>query len=278
MAAWYISREARVSTRYDSEHAMKRTVVALLLVACSYDELPDNPPLTVPGQTVQQPPPGQAPQPMAMPNQPTTFDPALAVPGVQGPITPVPAMPPGMQPGQVPPGMQPGQVPPGMQPGQVPPGMQPGQVPPGGVMQPSSAPPAGALTLAPGFQPPFQRVQGMAAGDIPSDQILGPTCANGLITREPSTVVVLAGQFANLRVLASSRVDAFLAIQGSDGSVRCNDDAVAGNPSPLIEGPFAPGTYRIWVGTYHGARGQTAPSVLGFTEAPGIDHSALFQQ
>lgn len=148
MAAWYISREARLLTRYDAEHAMKKiafafafalvSIAACSIAACSYDELADDPPLVVPGQTVQQPPPGQAQQPMVMPGAPTTFDPPLAVPGVADVHPPIP---PQLPPGQMPPGMQPGQLPPGqMPPGQMPPGqVPPGQVPPG-QMQPGQMP------------------------------------------------------------------------------------------------------------------------------------------
>lgn len=116
-------------------------LAALALAGCSdAEDLPENPPLAVPGQVVQQPPGGiAAVQPMPG-SMPTSFDPPLGVPGQPSPLPmPQPQLPPGMVPGQMPPGMQPGmdpsQMPPGMQPGmdpsQVPPGMQPGYPAPG---------------------------------------------------------------------------------------------------------------------------------------------------
>jgi hypothetical protein len=244
-------------------------VALLALAGCnSASDLPEDPALAVPGVADVNVPPSTPPED-PVPPPPTSFDPPLAVPGVAGPITPPPPMPPGMAPGQMPPGMAPGQVPPGMQPGQVPPGMQPGQVPPG--VQPGQMAPAGApLSLAAGFQPDPQILRGQTMGQNPAAN-LRPECA-GFIPAAPNHVIDATTPFANLRILASSQIDIMLLVQGSDGSIRCNDDS-NGSLNPLIEGPMQPGRYMVFVGTYQA--NTPANYAIGFTEISAVDHTTL---
>lgn len=223
-------------------------VVSLLALAGCEDEadLPDDPPLTVPGQTVPEAPPGMPAgmQPGMLPPgaaAQTDFAPALAVPGYATlPDPPPPPMPPGMQPG-----MQPG---------------MPGQ--------------AGApIALTPGFMPDPRVARGMAGGPVPA-QSLDPSCL-GHLAQQPNHVLQLGGAFPRLRVVVSSPQDTTLVIRAPDGSFRCVDDA-NGELNPIVDGPFAPGVYSVWVGHYQA--NAVAPYVIGFTELPQVTPAQLAQQ
>lgn len=259
--------------------------LALALVACDDDEeLPENPPYAVPGHQVVQPPPGQPPAPAMPVAAPATFDPPLAVPGQPSPLPLAqPQVPPGLPPGPMPPGMPPGPIPPGpmppgVPPGQMPPGTDPGQMPPGQMppgqvaLQPGQAP--APITLQAGFVPDPHVARGIAAGQVPASSLSpDPSCA-GFVPAQPSHVLTLTTPFSNLRVLVSSSVDTVLVVRQPDGSFRCNDDAAPGQTlNPAIEGPFAPGAYTIWVGTY--AQGTTGNYVIGFTELSHVTHATL---
>ncbi|MGE0785905.1 MAG: hypothetical protein AB7S26_09475 [Sandaracinaceae bacterium] len=249
-----------------------------LAAGCDTDpELPDDPPLTVPGHATLReppaPPPGMPASAIMMPGATRTdFDPPLAIPGrAEIPDPPVPQMP------QMPPGgYPPGTVPPGgVPPGAVPPGgVPPGAVPPGGgAMQPMGMP----VTLAPGFQPDPAIQQGIAGGSIQASTTVPPTvtCA-GYIPEQPSHTVVLSDSFANFRIVVASTADTTLVVRGSDGSIRCHDDVhYPEDRNPLIEAAFAPGSYSIFVGTF--SPNEQAPYTIAFTEIPAISAQTLMQ-
>jgi len=221
-------------------------VFSLLALAGCDDEadLADDPPLAVPGQTVPDAPampPGMPPGAMpGAPPPPTDFSPALAVPGYATlPDPPPPPMPPGMPPG----------------------GMQPGQVPPGG-----GAP----IVLTPGFMPDPRVARGVAGGPVPA-QSMNPGCL-GHVGQAPSHILQLGAPFSRLRILVSSHQDTTLVVRGPDGSFRCVDDS-NGELNPILDGPFPPGVYSIWVGHY--AQGGTAPYVIGFSELPQVTTQQL---
>ena len=67
-----------------------------------------------------------------------------------------------------------------------------------------------------------------------------------------------------LRVMAYAPggEDLTIAIRGSDGQIRCNDDF--DGLAPLVEGTFPPGEYDVWVGTYYGGA-ASVPFDLGVT-------------
>lgn len=239
--------------------------LALVLAACQDDEdLPEDPPLAVPGQQVVQPPPGQLAAAQPMPTSPPpTFDPGLAVPGQPSPLPLAqPQMPPGMMPGQMPPGQMP--------PGQMP----PGQMPPGQGMQPGQMPPSAPISLSTGFMPDPQVARGMTVGQVPASSLSpDPSCV-GFVPAQPSHVLSLATAFTNLRVLVSAPIDTVLVIRQPDGSFRCNDDTVLGQvQNPTIEGAFAPGAYTIWVGTF--SQNNSGGYVIGFTELSHVTHATL---
>lgn len=235
-------------------------LAVLALLGCDDDpDLPEDPPLAVPGQEVTPPPPPTMPT-----TAPEPFDPPLAIPGVaEIPPPPMPEMPPGMQPGQMPPGMQPGQMPPGMQPGQVPPGMQPGMAP------------AAPFSLARGFMPDPHVVPGLAGGPVDAST-MSPDCL-GNIASAPNHTVQLTTDYPMLRFLVSSATDTTLVIRSQDGTFRCNDDATNGAEglNPVVEGTFAPGVYSVWVGTYGAPGGPPASYVLGISELPHVTTAQL---
>lgn len=225
--------------------------LALALVGCDDEpELPDDPALTVPGQTVPEnpvpPAPGQLP-PGMQPN--SEFDPPLFVPGHDPmPEPPPPPMPPGMA------------MPPG--------GMPPGGMPPGG-MQPQGAP----VPLAPGFQPQPLVMGGVILAGPVDAATIGQGCV-GFVGQAPSHVLSVQAGFAMLRILVNSSSDTVLVVRGADGSVRCNDDYRPNESfNPVIEGPFNPGSYQVFVGGYQsGTQGQYA---LGVTESPYIQSTQI---
>ncbi|MCC6872770.1 MAG: hypothetical protein IT378_00565, partial [Sandaracinaceae bacterium] len=74
------------------------------------------------------------------------------------------------------------------------------------------------------------------------------------------------------RIMVNCAQDSTLVVQGPDGAYRCNDDADGTNP--IVQGPFTPGQYRVWVGSY--MQGTTGtPYVIGFSELPTVSPSSL---
>jgi hypothetical protein len=73
----------------------------------------------------------------------------------------------------------------------------------------------------------------------------------------PGHVMNLTTAFTYLRVHVTSTTDTTLIIQDPNGGFWCNDDADMLNP--LIEGPWNPGLWRIWVGVYSVSTGSVSP-------------------
>jgi len=153
---------------------------------------------------------------------------------------------------------------------------------PGGPVAPSSgvqtAPPGrggvsrfGTVTLSAGFNPDPHVVEGTTSADQLASQ-LSPEC-EGYVARTPDHVFVAATAFPSMRLLVNGgSVDTTLVVRRPDGSFLCDDDG-AGAHQPLISGTFAPGSYRIWVGTFEG--GQAIAYRLGFTELPNVSLSGV---
>jgi len=215
--------------------------LGLALVGCDDEpDLEDDPELTVPGHEVPENPP--PPEPGALPPgyQPNEdFAPSLAVPGQEIPEPPAPPMPPGMA------------------------GM-----PPGG-MQPQGGP----IPVAPGFQPQPMVVPGVLVPGTQDAAALSPGCV-GHIPPQPNHLLQVQGNFAQLRVMVSSQADTVLVIRAPNGSVRCNDDLRPGETlNPGIDGPFPPGSYQVFVGSYQSA--AQGPYSLGITTNPAIQPEQL---
>ncbi len=232
-------------TRRPSRLALALALLGASALAGCDDEpdLPEDPPLAVPGRTVPDPPappPGMPPGMAVMPAEPASFDPPLAVPGHDPvPDPPAPPMPPA--------------------------GMQP-------VGQP--------IPLAPGFQPDPIVQQGIAGGPLEARQTVPPSFAAncpGYIGPQPNHVIQLTAPFARLRIVVSSQTDTVLVVRGPNGEVWCHDDVnVDTNRNPLVEGAFGPGAYSVFVGTYD--QGASGPYVIGFTELPQVSAQTLAAQ
>lgn len=210
--------------------------LGLALVGCDdASDLEDDPELTVPGTEIPENPP--PPEPGALPPgyaPNDDYDPRLAVPGQEIPEAPTPPMPPGMA------------------------GM-----PPGG-MQPQGGP----VPLAPGFSPQPLVVPGVIVPGTQDAAALGPGCL-GHIPAQPNHVMQVQGNFPRLRVMVNSQADTVLVIRAANGTVRCNDDLRPGESlNPGIDGPFPPGAYQVFVGSYQ--TGAQGPYAIGFTENPAI--------
>ncbi|MCS6798307.1 MAG: hypothetical protein NZ898_07230 [Myxococcota bacterium] len=128
----------------------------------------------------------------------------------------------------------------------------------------------GTVTLAPGFTPDPHIVRGISGGAIMASS-MHASCT-GWIASQPDHVLNWMGASPSFRILARSPQDITLVVLAPDGSVWCNDDAEGTNP--VISGlTFAPGTYRIWIGSYNA--NDRAPYVLGFTELAHVSTASL---
>jgi hypothetical protein len=130
-----------------------------------------------------------------------------------------------------------------------------------GLMTMSTTPtdPLGAVTLAAGFMPDPQTRTGTVMGTVDVSAVpnlYGGTC-RGWVQPNPGHVMNLTTAFTYLRVHVTSTTDTTLIIQDPNGGFWCNDDADMLNP--LIEGPWNPGLWRIWVGVYSVSTGSVTP-------------------
>lgn len=72
----------------------------------------------------------------------------------------------------------------------------------------------------------------------------------GFGTPNPDHILVLQQDLPALKVqVRSSKLDTTLAIQGSDGSVRCADDNGNSKDATLTDADWKAGIYKVWVGT-----------------------------
>lgn len=128
----------------------------------------------------------------------------------------------------------------------------------------------GTIALAPGFVPDPHVARGTSGGAIDAST-LNATC-RGWISQQPDHLLVANGQFPNLRVLVNgASQDTTLVVQRPDGGYLCNDDTEGRDP--VVAGGFAPGTYKVWVGSY--SRGQSIPYTLGVSELGSVMPSSL---
>lgn len=148
---------------------------------------------------------------------------------------------------------------------------------PANVPRPPTAPGSGVasnfgtVTLAAGFNPDPHVVEGTSGGQVRADA-KSSEC-KGWIAEDPDHVLIAATEFSLMRLVVSAgEADTTLVVQRPDGVFLCDDDG-GGSRQPLVSGAFAPGTYRIWVGTFEP---QTAsPYRLGFSELPNTTAATL---
>ena len=144
----------------------------------------------------------------------------------------------------------------------------PATTPPG--ITPPTVPMGAPVAIGPGFLPDPQTATGTAGGPVMA-QNMSPDC-RGFIAAGPNHILNATGQFMNLRIIVSSSADTTLVVQRADGSLICNDDGDGLNP--VVQGPFAPGQHRIWVGAYSQASSGT-PYTIGFTELAAVTAASL---
>lgn len=128
----------------------------------------------------------------------------------------------------------------------------------------------GTVSLVPGFAPDPHTADGTSGGNTDASTV-NDACA-GWIASSPDHLFVAGGAFASLRVMAHSDADLTLVIQKPDGSYLCNDDSDTGT-DPLVSDAFAPGTYKIWVGSYE--QGVNSRYTLGISEMDDTVPSSL---
>ena len=134
---------------------------------------------------------------------------------------------------------------------------------------PSLASNFGTVTLTPGFTPDPHVASGVSGGQIDARQV-GNNC-RGWISQTPDHIFQATRAFNGLRIMARSNSDTTLVIADAQNRAWCNDDAEGRNP--VIQGNFAAGTYRVWVGSYQ--QGENARYSLGFTELDSVHTNNL---
>lgn len=116
------------------------------------------------------------------------------------------------------------------------------------------------LTIDGGGQ---HRVSGTTVGALPAHGV-DPQCPGSVPAQPHLTLDVREPIHGSLT--ASSEADLVLLVRRPDGTFACDDDS-GSNLDPRVDEPFAPGTYRVWVGTYRADR--SAEFDLSFTADTG---------
>ncbi len=122
---------------------------------------------------------------------------------------------------------------------------------------------SGNSALTSGFLPDPHLVTGTSGGTVSAAELdigKASNCA-GFVSGAPNHVLTLNSSFNYLRFDVASSGDTTLVLHGPSGWM-CNDDTVGFNPR--LDGPFVPGTYRIWVGSYD--RGRNHDYTLAASE------------
>lgn len=117
------------------------------------------------------------------------------------------------------------------------------------------------------FSPDPLVVRGMSGGSIPARRVAGRAetatgPCTGFVDEEPDHTLQLTTRFDYLKLEVNSPEDTTLIINGPGGSW-CNDEFDGENPG--IVGEWLPGTYKIWIGSYH--KNRYLPYTLEITEA-----------
>jgi hypothetical protein len=125
----------------------------------------------------------------------------------------------------------------------------------------------GDIRVGDNFSPDPLVVRGMSGGSIPARRVAGraetPTGpCTGFVDEEPDHSLELASKFDYLKLEVDSPEDTTLIVIGPGGSW-CNDEFDGENPG--IIGEWLPGTYKIWIGSYH--KNRYLPYTLEITEA-----------
>ncbi len=105
----------------------------------------------------------------------------------------------------------------------------------------------GTIQISHGFRPDPSTHGGTSGGRLNSQQEINQAC-RGWIAPRPDHILQLDTAFDYLRLETAAAQDTTLVVRGPDG-VRCDDDG-AGNRNPRLEGPWQPGRYEVWVGSY----------------------------
>ncbi|MGJ5675896.1 MAG: hypothetical protein ACR9NN_20135 [Nostochopsis sp.] len=131
----------------------------------------------------------------------------------------------------------------------------------------TSPPIFGDVSISPKFFPDPFEVRGMSGGSLPGNQVVtkretSTGACTGFVDQKPDHQLELGKKFDYLKLQIDSPEDTTLIISGPGGTW-CNDDFDGKNPG--IIGEWLPGTYQIWVGSYH--RDEYFPYTLKVTEA-----------
>lgn len=127
----------------------------------------------------------------------------------------------------------------------------------------------GTVSLRAGFTPDPFVSQGTSGGSVEARQM--STMCRGWVSARPDHVFVAQSSFDNLKIMVRSDADTTLVIQDANGRWFCDDDTEGRNP--VVGGRFAPGAYRVWVGSYR--QGEMARYSIGFTELSNVGTMSL---
>ncbi len=150
------------------------------------------------------------------------------------------------------------------------------------VVEPEEAPPAPELDFdteegrvstfgaGPGFTPDPMTHPGTTAGG-PIDAHLEDEHCHGWVGPQPDFVITATRAFAELSLMVASSADTSLFVIGPDGGAHCTDDDEGRDPR--LRERFAPGVYRVWVGT--ATQGTEEPFLLALSELDETTPSQL---
>ena len=137
----------------------------------------------------------------------------------------------------------------------------------------STTPNYGALTVSSHGGPTAPHVlNGVSGGAIDSNVVLdawGAPCS-GWVSANPDHLLEVIGYHDYLRLSVRSGGDTTLVVNGPSGFF-CNDDAETLDAG--IARDWAPGTYRVWVGSYNS--GQNLTYELEVSRAPTVEIPAI---
>ncbi len=124
----------------------------------------------------------------------------------------------------------------------------------------------GDVSIGRKFSPDPFIVRGMSGGSIPARRVAGRAetatgPCTGFVDEKPDHTLELTSKFGYLKLEVDSPEDTTLIVTGPGGSW-CNDEFDGENPG--IVGEWLPGTYKIWIGSYH--KNRYLPYTLEITE------------
>ena len=112
----------------------------------------------------------------------------------------------------------------------------------------------GSMSVAPGFTPAAKNMTGYAKGVVALHKVVGDRDTNnnrclGYGSPEPDHILVLNGNFNQLKLQVKSGKDTTLLVKGPGKQLFCADDTSQGADAGFVAQKLKAGRYSVWVGT-----------------------------